>query len=161
MSNDGIGKGSPEFRAPGDHTGEMPVARQSQASDSKPSNKPTPNPHVFKREPNGEVRVRIRLRPSEAALIEAAAGKTPLMLYLHRIINHMARIHVQQREEATKGLAAAKQMLADTLNEAETANAATREAVQAKVTHAQERVVIAQAVLDRLDVYTETEDWTG
>lgn len=42
------------------------------------------SPHFFRREADGSVRLRIRFTPDEAALIEEAAGQTPLMLDIHR-----------------------------------------------------------------------------
>lgn len=54
--------------------------------------------HFFRREADGSVRIRLRLTPEEAALIEEGAGKTPLILYIHRVLNERARYHVRQRE---------------------------------------------------------------
>jgi hypothetical protein len=57
------------------------------------------SPHFFEREADGSVRLRIRFTPEEASLIEEAAGSTPLMLYIHRVLNDRARYHVKKRAE--------------------------------------------------------------
>jgi hypothetical protein len=57
---------------------------------------------LSRRNADGSVRVRIRFTAEEAALIEDGAGDTPLMLYIHRVLNTRARYHIQgraQREE--------------------------------------------------------------
>lgn len=59
----------------------------------------TNSPHFFRREADGSVRLRIRFTPEEAALIEEAAGQTPLLLYIHRVLGHRARYHVRKRAE--------------------------------------------------------------
>lgn len=60
------------------------------------------SPHFFERERDGSVRVRIRFTADEASLIEEAAGDTPLMLYIHRVLNDRARFHVRKRAEVTQ-----------------------------------------------------------
>lgn len=74
---------------------------------------PRLSPHFFKREADGSVRLRIRFTPEEAALIEEAAGDTPLLLYIHRVLNERARYHIQkadeQRSTPTKRRGGAKQ----------------------------------------------------
>jgi len=60
---------------------------------------PRLSPHFFKREADGSVRLRIRFTPEEAALIEEAAGETPLLLYIHRVLNDRARYHIQKADE--------------------------------------------------------------
>lgn len=57
------------------------------------------NPHFFKREADGSVRLRIRFTPEEAALIEEAAGETPLLLYIHRVLGDRARYHIKKRAQ--------------------------------------------------------------
>jgi hypothetical protein len=52
--------------------------------------------HFFRRERDGSVRLRIRFTPEEAALIEEAAGDTPLLLYIHRVLRHMAHQHIER-----------------------------------------------------------------
>lgn len=61
---------------------------------------PRLSPHFFKREPDGSVRLRIRFTAEEAALIEEAAGETPLLLYIHRVLGERARYHITKAEEA-------------------------------------------------------------
>lgn len=58
------------------------------------------SPHFFRRENDRSVRLRLRLSEEEADLIEEAAGDTPLMLYIHRVLNDRARFHVQRSREA-------------------------------------------------------------
>lgn len=66
-----------------------------------------PNPHFFEREPDGSVRIRLRLSSEEASLIEEAAGDTPLVAYMHHVLNERARHHVEQaRKERAKVLTA-------------------------------------------------------
>lgn len=63
---------------------------------------PTPSsksPHFFERERDGSVRVRIRFTPDEASLIEEAAGTTPLLLYIHRVLGERARYHIRKRAQ--------------------------------------------------------------
>lgn len=57
------------------------------------------SPHFFKREADGSVRLRIRFTPEEAAAIEEAAGETPLLLYIHRVLAERAKYHIRKREE--------------------------------------------------------------
>jgi len=54
------------------------------------------NPHFFAREENGTARVRIRFTPEEASLIEEAAGRTPVLKWIHDTINHTATAQAQQ-----------------------------------------------------------------
>jgi hypothetical protein len=61
---------------------------------------PRLSPHFFKRESDGSVRLRIRFTAEEAALIEEAAGETPLLLYIHRVLGERARYHISKAEEA-------------------------------------------------------------
>jgi len=63
------------------------------------------SPHFFKRDHDGSVRVRIRLSPEEASLIEEAAGDTPLIPYMHRVLMSRAKIHAENaRRERRKQL---------------------------------------------------------
>lgn len=57
------------------------------------------SPHFFKRENDGSVRLRVRFTPEEASLIEEAAGETPLLLYIHRVLNDRARYHIRKRAQ--------------------------------------------------------------
>lgn len=57
------------------------------------------SPHFFKREADGSVRLRVRFTPEEASLIEEAAGETPLLLYIHRVLGDRARYHIRKRAE--------------------------------------------------------------
>lgn len=43
--------------------------------------------------------MRIRFTPAEASLIEEAAGETPLILYIHRVLGERARYHIKKRAE--------------------------------------------------------------
>jgi len=54
------------------------------------------NPHFFRRDRNGTVRIRLRFGPEEASLIEEAAGDTPLITYIHRIIIERAKVHAEK-----------------------------------------------------------------
>lgn len=67
---------------------------------SRDNKAPRMSPHYFKREDDGSVRLRIRLDPEEAALIEEGAGTTPLMLYIHRVLKERATYHIKKRAEA-------------------------------------------------------------
>jgi serine acetyltransferase len=60
------------------------------------------SPHFFKREADGSVRLRIRFTPEEAAAIEEAAGETPLLLYIHRVLAERAKYHIRKREEVER-----------------------------------------------------------
>jgi hypothetical protein len=57
------------------------------------------SPHFFRREADGSVRVRIRFTAEEAAIIEEGAGDTPLLLYIHRVLNDRARYHIRKRAQ--------------------------------------------------------------
>lgn len=56
--------------------------------------------HFFNRQPDGTVRLRMRLSPEEASLIEEAAGDTPLMIYLHKVVNAAALRHRDKLRDA-------------------------------------------------------------
>lgn len=60
------------------------------------------SPHFFRREKDRSVRLRLRLSEEEADLIEEAAGDTPLLLYIHRVLNDRARYHITKSREAMK-----------------------------------------------------------
>lgn len=60
---------------------------------------PGMSPHFFKREADGSVRLRVRFTPEEASLIEEAAGETPLLLYIHRVLGDRARYHIRKRAQ--------------------------------------------------------------
>lgn len=62
--------------------------------------KQKPNPHFFRREQDGTVRLRIRFTDEEASLIEEAAGKTPLLVYIHRVLRERARYHVKKSRQS-------------------------------------------------------------
>lgn len=74
------------------------------------SNQPPANmsPHFLKREADGSVRVRLRLSPEEARLIEEGAGGTPVMLYIHRVLKDRAQYHIKKRAEAEQAARAAR-----------------------------------------------------
>jgi hypothetical protein len=58
------------------------------------------SPHFFSREPDRSVRLRLRLSEEEADLIEEAAGDTPLLLYIHRVLTDRARYHRKKSRES-------------------------------------------------------------
>ena len=58
----------------------------------------------FERQRDGSVRLRIRFTPEEANLIEEAAGETPLLLYIHRVLNDRARYHIRKRAQVEGAL---------------------------------------------------------
>lgn len=60
------------------------------------SNKGKPNPHFFQRERDRSVRLRLRFTEEEADLIEEAAGDTPLVAYIHRVLRDRAKYHITQ-----------------------------------------------------------------
>lgn len=66
-----------------------------------PSKKKNHSPHFFAREPDGSVRLRIRFSSEEASIIEEAAGSTPLMLYIHRVLAQQSRYHIQRAREGS------------------------------------------------------------
>ncbi len=68
------------------------------STSSEPSPRPK-SPHFFEREHDGSVRLRFRLTADEASLIEEAAGSTPLMLYIHRVLGDRARYHIKKRAQ--------------------------------------------------------------
>lgn len=57
------------------------------------------SPHFFRRDRNGTVRIRLRFSPDEASLIEEAAGDTPLITYIHRVIIERAKVHAKRARE--------------------------------------------------------------
>lgn len=57
------------------------------------------SPHFFRRESDGSVRLRIRFDAEEASLYEEAAGKMPVVDWLHATLGAAAR---QQVDEARK-----------------------------------------------------------
>lgn len=61
--------------------------------------KPRHNPHFFVREPDGFVRIRLRLTAEEASLIEEAAGSVPLMIYIKRVLAQTSRQHIKRARE--------------------------------------------------------------
>lgn len=54
------------------------------------------SPHFFNREADGTVRLRIRFNSDEAALMEEAAGDTPVMVWLHRTLTAAANRQVKE-----------------------------------------------------------------
>lgn len=93
-----VGKGRPQFQAPVPG----PPATRSVPIVNEPPEGPGFNPHFFRRDKDGAARVRIRFAPDEVALIEDAAGETPLLLFLHRIIGHECREQLVKREQARR-----------------------------------------------------------
>lgn len=57
---------------------------------------PKHSPHFLAREPDGSVRLRMRFTGDEAALFEEAAGKTPVLAWLHQVLNDAARHEVKK-----------------------------------------------------------------
>jgi hypothetical protein len=52
------------------------------------------SPSFFRREDDGSVRLRIRFEEDLASLIEEAAGKTPLLVWIYRTLETTARRQV-------------------------------------------------------------------
>jgi len=68
-------------------------------SDERVGRRPAPvhsDPHFFRRDKNGMVKLKINLSPEEAALIEEAANGTPVMVYVHRVLIDRARFHARR-----------------------------------------------------------------
>ena len=55
--------------------------------------------NFFKRDDDRSVRLRIRFSEEEADAIEMGAGKTPLILYIKRVLADAARRHAEQSRE--------------------------------------------------------------
>jgi hypothetical protein len=55
-----------------------------------------PSAHFFTRDPDGGVRVRIRLNNELASLIEEAAGNKPLMNWIYETLEDTARDQVRR-----------------------------------------------------------------
>jgi hypothetical protein len=83
---------APEFQSPDAEEESPPTAEEPPAPKQL-------SPHFFRREADGSVRVRIRFTAEEAAVIEEGAGDTPLLLYIHRVLNDRARYHIRKRRE--------------------------------------------------------------
>jgi hypothetical protein len=75
---------SPVFHAPADDD-----------TDGSVEHRPS-DPHLFRRDKNGMVKLKINLSPEEATLIEEAANGTPLMVYVHRVLIDRARFHARR-----------------------------------------------------------------
>jgi hypothetical protein len=73
---------------------EVPLVTSAPEPERRPK-----SPHFFERQPDGSVRLRIRFREDEAAVIEEAAGDTPLLEYIHKVLNDRARYHIRKRSE--------------------------------------------------------------
>lgn len=58
--------------------------------------KQQPSANQFRRDPNGTVRIRMRFGPEEADLIEEAAGDTPLVTYMKRVLLERAKVHAEK-----------------------------------------------------------------
>lgn len=58
------------------------------------------NPNFFRRQPDGSVKLRLNLTSEEADLIELGAGKTPLLLYIHRVLQERAKFHISKNQES-------------------------------------------------------------
>lgn len=59
-----------------------------------------PSPAFFDRESDGSVRIRLRFAPDLASLIEEAAGRTPLMVWVYRTLEQAARRQIEQTKRA-------------------------------------------------------------
>lgn len=66
---------------------------------------PKQSPHFFARESDGTVRLRIRFQPDEAAMIEEAAGSTPVMAWLHETIYEAAQAEIQRQRNERNSIA--------------------------------------------------------
>jgi hypothetical protein len=92
---------SAQFNAPTSHYIEDDIDfdddfDDDEVEDERPSRGPRLSPHFFRREKDGSVKLRIKLTPEEAAMIEEAAGETPLMLYIHRVLADRAKFHISR-----------------------------------------------------------------
>lgn len=58
------------------------------------------SPHFFARESDGSVRLRMRFSPEEASLFEEAAGRTPLMNWMHQSLVERAREEIASSRAA-------------------------------------------------------------
>ena len=57
------------------------------------------SPHFFDREPDGSVRLRLRFQEDVATLIEEAAGKTPLIQWIHETLASQAEADAAKARE--------------------------------------------------------------
>jgi hypothetical protein len=63
------------------------------------------SPHFLERNgPNGSVRLRMKFTAEEAAAFEEAAGKTPVIDWLHQQLNEAARVGVEKARAEKKHL---------------------------------------------------------
>lgn len=60
------------------------------------------NPHFFARQIDGSVKIRLTFTPEEASLIEEAAGKTPLIPWIHQTLHGAARSQAEDRRKTRK-----------------------------------------------------------
>lgn len=58
------------------------------------------SPAFFRRDNDGSVRLRLRFEPDLASLIEEAAGRTPLMVWIYRTLEDAARRQVEASRKA-------------------------------------------------------------
>lgn len=58
------------------------------------------NPHFFRRDDDGSVRIRMRFTKHEADLIEEAAGDQPLVSFMREIIMDAAETRSREAEDA-------------------------------------------------------------
>lgn len=58
------------------------------------------SPYFFERDRDGSVRLRLRLSPEEASLIEEAAGTVPLMSWIYRTLSTEASARVEENRAA-------------------------------------------------------------
>ena len=56
------------------------------------------NPHFFRREDDGSVRLRLKFDNETASLFEEAAGKTPVMVWLRRTLETTAKRQVKEQQ---------------------------------------------------------------
>lgn len=55
------------------------------------------NPHFLAREDDGSSRLRIRFIEPETALMEEASGSTPIMDWIHMVLEEAARRDIAER----------------------------------------------------------------
>lgn len=66
--------------------------------------KPKYSPHFLARDVNGKVTIRMRFTDEEAAIFEEAAGKTPVIEWLHQALNRAGEEAVREVREERKHL---------------------------------------------------------
>lgn len=63
------------------------------------------SPAFFRRDEDGSVRIRLRFEPDLASLIEEAAGRTPLMVWVYRTLERCARADIEAAHKSRPKIA--------------------------------------------------------